>query len=423
MAASKFKPLTFILLAIFSLILPTLDIYIDFVFACILVSHGSTSQVVLLGQLMFIPLISTVLFTLPHWYKTEKTSFKRISTFILVIFNLWPAYRVCRIVYFALKKQENKATQKKLALRTAIAYVEPFINSKSQILIQSIFICLLSNDETNGIVKIAEELNVYPGFVVFSLVLSLVSSNFGLARFLLYGPIRLYQTDGFFHKRLVAPVLTISMVALLTFFGRHWWLFSNLAHNQLQGGYVVLTWFLSFIVPQLLLVVVPLLCQFKFCTIVQLLCKYPGVLIISLISPFTIGIEEIDNKSRNYLDFRKMFANIIDTKKSHSKYVLITKKKTCINFLTSLICTNVGIWTLELFVEGSAPNAIYNSAICSSLQILAYLMILILFHCDKCCFPLIERTCISPYFIYKIVDYKDLRVDDEEKQEPPLILK
>ena len=107
----------------------------------------------------------------------------------------------------------------------------------------------------------------------------------------------------------------------------------------------------------------------------------------------------------------------------YSKYVLITKKKTCINFLTSLICTNVGIWTLELFVEGSAPNAIYNSAICSSLQILAYLMILILFHCDKCCFPLIERTCISPYFIYKIVDYKDLRVDNEEKQEPPLILK
>ena len=144
MAASKFKPLTFILLAIFSLILPTLDIYIDFVFACILVSHGSTSQVVLLGQLMFIPLISTVLFTLPHWYKTEKTSFKRISTFILVIFNLWPAYRVCRIVYFALKKQENKATQKKLALRTAIAYVEPFINSKSQILIQSIFMNIAS---------------------------------------------------------------------------------------------------------------------------------------------------------------------------------------------------------------------------------------------------------------------------------------
>ena len=420
MAASKFNPLNYFLLIIFSLILPTLDIYIDFVFACILVSHGSTPQVVLLGQLMFIPLMSTVLFTLPHWYKTEKNSFKRLSTVILVIFNLWPAYRVCRILHFALKKQENKARNKKLALRTAICYVEPFINSKSQIIIQGIFICLLSTAESNGIVRVAAELNVHPSFVAFSLVLSLVSANNGLARYLLYGPIRLYQTDGFFHQRLWGPVLTISMIGLLTFFGRHWWLLSSLTQfNQLEEGvgYLILTWFALCMVPQLLLVIVPLLCQFKFCTIVQLLCKFPGVLTISLISPFTIGIEEIDNKKRNYMNFR----NIFDIRKNYSKYVLVTKKMTCINFLTSLICTNAGIWILELFIDGSAPNApnvIFNSAICSSLQILAYLMILILFHYDdKCCFPSIERTCISPYVIYKIVDYNDLRRDNEEKQD------
>ena len=397
---SRFQRFHYLLLLVFSLILPTLDIYIDFIFASILLSHGSTPEVVTMGGLMFLPIINAILFTLPHWYKTETTHFKRMITLPLVILNLYTGYRALRVSYFALTKQENKAKQKKLALRTAICYVEPFINSKTQILIQSIFISLLTDSNNtnvfNGIDKVASELNVHPFLVAFSLILSLVSANMGLARYLMYGPIRLYPTDGFFHKRLVVPICGIFFIGLLTFFGRHYWLFSNLAQfNKIEDiGYIVLAWFALCILPQFMLVVLPLLVQFKFLSVVQLICKFPGVLIISIISPFTIGIEKVP----------------------FTKYILVTKKMTAINFFTSLVCTNAGIWIFELLIDNNS-NAIFHSVMCSGLQIAAYLMILVLFHFDKCGIPQVERACINPYSIYSIKDYKDLRGTSEKTDE------
>ena len=48
----------------------------------------------------FLPVLLSFLFTILHWRTVEKTSKKRWKTLPLLILQIWPQSRVCRILYF-----------------------------------------------------------------------------------------------------------------------------------------------------------------------------------------------------------------------------------------------------------------------------------------------------------------------------------
>ena len=60
------------------------------------------------GIAVISPVFISMIFVLFHWYKTENTPKKRLLTLPLVIFQIWPQYRILRILYFGLIKKSDQ---------------------------------------------------------------------------------------------------------------------------------------------------------------------------------------------------------------------------------------------------------------------------------------------------------------------------
>ena len=122
--------------------LPTFDIYSDVSLVVVLLSieplKESDGQLGLIikpfaipmGHLMTIPLILNTFFILPHWLKCEKTLIRRISTFPLLLLQLYPQYRSMRIMWWAfVRKNATQALKEKHHLESGLSNVGKFNHS------------------------------------------------------------------------------------------------------------------------------------------------------------------------------------------------------------------------------------------------------------------------------------------------------
>ena len=132
-------------------------------------------------------------------------------------------------------------------------------------------------------------------------------------------------------------------------------------------------------------------------------------------------------KNKRKWSFGNLFSKKDRRRANNNKYILITKKWTFLNTLFSLILINSGIIFANYYVIKSSDlimSSFYPCTICSGSIIAAYLLVLLLFHCSKICskwiIPETRRSCLSPYTMYKIVDYRDLR-DANKPQEKELL--
>ena len=144
------------------------------------------------------------------------------------------------------------------------------------------------------------------------------------------------------------------------------------------------------------------------------------MLLISVFSPFTIGVECVKNKGK--LSFHRLFSVKERRKVNNDRYVLITKKWTFINMLFSLLSINAGIILTNHYLihqEDPYMSPLYPCAISTGSMIVAFILTLLLFHgskiCFKCLLPEVRRSCLSPYTMYKIVDYRELRDANKSK--------
>ena len=107
----SWKDIAMILL--FGIGLPTFDVYSDLTF-CInyytQIYDERTSQVP--REITFIPLISSTLSLIPHWWKLEKNASQRLCTLPLLLLLVWPQYRMAKLLYLGWKKNENWISQK-----------------------------------------------------------------------------------------------------------------------------------------------------------------------------------------------------------------------------------------------------------------------------------------------------------------------
>ena len=60
------------------------------------------------GIAVISPVFLSTIFVLFHWYKTEKNMLNRMMTLPLVICQVWPQYRILRILYFGLIKKSDQ---------------------------------------------------------------------------------------------------------------------------------------------------------------------------------------------------------------------------------------------------------------------------------------------------------------------------
>ena len=94
------------LLIIFSIFLPTLDIYTDIMLSFV-VSHQQT-----IGMVILAPVILSFLFLIPQWLKIEDTKQKRLKTLPLLFLQIWPQYRVVKLLYYGFKRNPEYANKK-----------------------------------------------------------------------------------------------------------------------------------------------------------------------------------------------------------------------------------------------------------------------------------------------------------------------
>ena len=62
---------------------------------------------------MLFPVILSTLFMIPHWWKQEKPKKRLLKTLPFVIFQLYPQYKMARILYLGLWKTDKQWKAKK----------------------------------------------------------------------------------------------------------------------------------------------------------------------------------------------------------------------------------------------------------------------------------------------------------------------
>ena len=99
-----------LLLCLFGMALPTADVYSDgALIVQLLESHPRFATV------LSIPVLLSFILLIPHWLKVEKTSERRLKTLILLLLQVWPQYRVLKllIVLFQDREDQKKYHEKK----------------------------------------------------------------------------------------------------------------------------------------------------------------------------------------------------------------------------------------------------------------------------------------------------------------------
>ena len=110
--------MTAILMIVFGILLPSVDVYSDsyfsfkmFTFDERMSRYNMTSQTredqqvgsqYVYGTMMLMPIIISTLFTLYHWWRLETTWWHKLLTLPLVLVQFWTQYRTIRILILGL---------------------------------------------------------------------------------------------------------------------------------------------------------------------------------------------------------------------------------------------------------------------------------------------------------------------------------
>jgi hypothetical protein len=82
------------------------------------------------GTITLLPIVVSFLFVLPHWWSTEKTAKRRYLTFPLVLFQIWPQFRVIELLVLLWKQEYDKFVVKKEHYYRNLSSLGKFTNKK-----------------------------------------------------------------------------------------------------------------------------------------------------------------------------------------------------------------------------------------------------------------------------------------------------
>ena len=82
------------------------------------------------GTVTLLPIVVSFLFVLPHWWNTEKTAKRRYFTFPLVLFQIWPQFRVIELLLILWKQSYEAYAVKKEHYYRNLSSLGEFTNKK-----------------------------------------------------------------------------------------------------------------------------------------------------------------------------------------------------------------------------------------------------------------------------------------------------
>jgi len=158
------------------------------------------------GFAILSPVLLSTIFVLVHWWKTESNLKNKLITLPLVICQIWPQYRIARILYLGLIKQNRKwqvenEDQKKNVSSLGIVILfwwhlnselilsfisEPFIEAVPQMHI--LLILFMLNPLATYFLN--------PNLFIATFTTSVFTATLGIAKFLKIGPCRLIPDQG-----------------------------------------------------------------------------------------------------------------------------------------------------------------------------------------------------------------------------------
>ena len=74
----------------------------------------------------FLPVFISFLFTIRHWYHTENSKRKKLRSLPFLILQIWPQYRVGRILYY-FRKGNRKWIREKNYFETELSTLGTFV--------------------------------------------------------------------------------------------------------------------------------------------------------------------------------------------------------------------------------------------------------------------------------------------------------
>ena len=296
------------IILVFGVILPTVDIGSDVYIAIILLVgepllvcsfHLLKSELYTYGAITLIFPIISFLFTTNHWWRMEKKSAEggsgRMRTLVLLGLQIWPQYRMVRLLYLGLVKKCPSWRREHQNLLHNVTSVEPFTESVPQIYwILCVWVltggCLGPIGDWHYYGQ-SIKLN-YPGLISFSS--SILSASYGLTNFFRTGPLKAIPNQpasGFGHLSFpliffsIASTLVTKGIVLVYVLGFYF-------YEDTRNIETTICFSLSLLfVIQLLLAFVSLFTAVGLKDSFRLAVRFPSIILTPIFSPYVFGPE------------------------------------------------------------------------------------------------------------------------------------
>ena len=298
------------IITIFGVILPTGDVGSDYWLAGVLFLKDSPclrqldKRYLYGGITLIFPMLSFA-FTTHHWWQMENPTKKggpgRLKTLPLLLCQVWPQYRMIRILYLGLVKKDPQWRRERNVMMENVSAVEPFIESVPQCFW---ILCLgyltyqcvgwspapgWDNGSIDGILSgwTNRSIDDILGSCAFST--SVVSASYGLTNFLRVGPLKVIPNQpasGFGH-----PCFFLVFFSVLSSIVAKGILFGDFAYNG-----KVLYACLGLFVPNMLLSLTSLLAALGFKDSIILAIRHPAIVMMPVFTSFAFGPERSNCK-------------------------------------------------------------------------------------------------------------------------------
>ena len=72
---------------------------------------------------MFVPILLSTMFLIPQWLRQEQTKKRILTTLPLLLFQLYPQFKMLELLYLGLWKKDSKWRSKKDELQKSVSYI------------------------------------------------------------------------------------------------------------------------------------------------------------------------------------------------------------------------------------------------------------------------------------------------------------
>ena len=322
---------------LFGIILPTVDCWSDIWLSMIILLGEALSECfghlfeterqIIGGVTLAFPILS-FLFMSFHWWRLENINREggsgRLNTLVLLILQVWPQYRMIRLLYLGLWKKNSQWRREQKVILENVSGVEPFIESVPQVYwivcVWMITGCIGPGElpEDQGWSQGSEPTfkTDYTGLITF--VSSILSASYGLTNFFRVGPLKVIPNQpasGFGHLSffLIFVSVASSLVAkgIVVMYGMYPVLFlKNSGRNDFFVNKLVDHGLVTMLfIPQLLLAIGTLMRVVGFKSTLKLMLSHSSVVLTPLFTPFVFGPVNSNCCSNNKQTDKKIRVN------------------------------------------------------------------------------------------------------------------